>query len=194
MKSPVLVARITGAHGLRGDVRLHAFTGDPLAIADYGPLSDSQGTRFEITRLRAVKAHVIAGLAGVHDRDRAEALAGTELFVDRAVLPDDTLDADEIFEVDLLGLAVFDEATHRCLGEVVAVHDFGAGSVLEIRLEGTRRTEMIPLTMAAVPDVDPDRGRITVNRVAAGLDDECLETQRPGKARRRPSRGEKSRP
>lgn len=166
LEHPVEMAVIGAAQGIRGEVRVKSFTGDPMAIGDYGPLQDEAGRRYEIVNVRPGKTVVIARFKGIDDRTAAEALNGTRLFVDRSQLPED-LETDEFYHTDLVGLAVFDE-TGESLGRVSALFDFGGGDLLEISAAG-RKPVLIPFTEAAVPTVDVDGGRIIVDRVAAGL-------------------------
>ena len=151
---------ITGAHGVRGLVRIKSFTAAPGDIAAYGPLDDEAGTRrFEVAVKGEAKGAVLAALAGVQDRNAAEALKGTRLYVDRAALPPPQ-DEEEYYHADLIGLRA-EDATGRNLGRVVAVHNFGAGDLLEIeRPDGTEL--LLPFTKAAVPSVDIAAGRLTV--------------------------------
>ncbi len=170
LKNPVLIARLGGAHGIRGEIRAQAFTDDPLAVGEYGPLRDRSGRAFEVVSAKPSKNVVILKLKGVSDRNAAEALNGLELFVERDRLPEDGLDEDEFYQTDLIGLSVMgsDDAGY---GEVIAVHDFGGGDILEIQKPGDRSV-MIPFSAAAVLEVDFDAGRIMVDPVAAGLLDD----------------------
>ena len=152
---------IGAPHGVRGQVRVRSYTGDPLALLAYGPLFDTAGRRFEITDIRPAKGVVIVTFADVTGRDAAEALGGTELFVDRSQLPDEDLDEDEFFIDDLIGLTAVG-VDGAPLGQVVAVHDFGGGDVIELRPKGGGRTELYPFTRAVVPDIDLDAGRLTL--------------------------------
>jgi 16S rRNA processing protein RimM len=155
----ILLATIGAAHGVKGEVRVKSFTTEPGALADYGPLTTEDGRRFEIQRLRAAKGDtLVAKLGGVDDRNAAEALAGLALYVERSALPAPA--ADEFYHADLLGLAAFDPSGAP-LGSVAAVHDFGAGDILDIRPEDGPSL-LVPFTNAAVPDVDIAGGRITV--------------------------------
>lgn len=154
---------VVGApHGVRGAVRIKSFTDIPEAIANYGPLEDESGERR--LALRVVggakgEGMVIATLSGVTDRDRAEALRGLRLYAPRAALP--VPDEDEFYHTDLVGLAAQHE-DGTVLGTVVAVHDFGAGDVIEIaRDEG--QPVLVPFTRAAVPVVDIAGGRVVVD-------------------------------
>lgn len=156
----VLLGHISTAHGIRGEVIIKSYTDDPVAIAGYGPLSDKTGQRtFEIETARAAKKGVIARLAGIRDRNAAEALRGTELYVDRDKLPEP--DEDEIYHADLVGL-IARRADGTEVGEVVALQNFGAGDLLEIRLAGQRRTEFVPFNEAFVPDIDIEARRLVV--------------------------------
>jgi len=156
----ICVAQIGAAHGVRGEVKLRSFTADPLAVKDYGALESEDGSvRFEIESVRAAKDHLVARLAGVHDRDAAERLRNIKLFVPRARLP--AAAADEFYYADLIGLAAV-TADGREFGTVAAVHNFGAGDLLEIRLTAGGATVMLPFTDAAVPRIDIAAGRIVV--------------------------------
>lgn len=165
-ENPVQMAVIGAAQGIRGEVRVKSFTADPLAVADYGPLYDEAGREYEITHVRPGKTVVIARFRGVDDRTAAEALNGTRLFVDRSQLPQE-LDEGEFYHADLIGMDAFDEDGER-LGRVSAIFDFGGGDLVEISGSG-KKPVLIPFTEAAVPSVDLDRGRIVVDRSAAGL-------------------------
>src|SRR4026209_328337 len=96
----VLAGVITGAHGIKGEVKLKSFTADPEAIATYGPLTTVRGEAFEIERLEAQKSGRLAALRGVRDLNRAEALKGAELFLERRQLPG--LLNDEVYVHDLI--------------------------------------------------------------------------------------------
>ncbi|MDN2565721.1 ribosome maturation factor RimM [Aquibium sp. A9E412] len=165
-RDPVRMAVLGAAHGIRGEIRVRAFTEDPMDFAAYGPLRSADGRRFTVTAVRPGKAGPIARFAEVADRSAAEALAGTELFVERAALPDD-LEEDEFYQADLIGLAAR-TADGGALGRVVALHDFGAGDILELAL-ADGRSAMIPFSRAAVPAVDLAAGTLTVEPHAAGL-------------------------
>ncbi len=170
----VCVGVIAGAHGVRGEVKVKTFTADPAAVAAYGPVADESGARaFELSLRGTTKGGVIARVAGVGDRDAAQALKGTKLYVDRVVLPEPG--SDEFYHADLIGLAV-ELRDGKAVGRVKAVHDFGAGDLLEIALPDGR-TEMLPFTREAVPEVDIAGGRL----VAAALPE---KVEKPGKPER----------
>jgi 16S rRNA processing protein RimM len=154
----ILLAKIGAAHGVRGEVRVKAFGADPMSLGGYGPLVASDGRRFEIERIRPAKNAVIAKFRGINDRNTAEALSGVELFIERSALP--APEANEFYHADLLGLEAHD-AAGNLVGAVVAVHNFGAGDILEI---APRRgpSLLLPFTDASVPAIDLAAGRIVV--------------------------------
>ena len=159
MAAPICVARIGAAHGVRGQVKLWTFTEDPLAVKRYGPLASKDGARqFEVTHAREAKGHLIATLKGVATRDAAERLNGVELYVARERLP--ATAADEYYHADLIGLAAVNGAGDP-LGRVVAIHNFGAGDIIEIA-PGQGTTLLLPFTNAVVPSVDLAGGRVTI--------------------------------
>jgi len=161
-KSRVCLGQIGAAHGLRGKVRLHSFTTDPAAINGYGPLETEDGRVFEIERLRPAKDHFLASFSGIRDRTTAETLVNLKLYVPRERLPA-TTETDEFYHADLIGLAVVDPAGKN-LGSVVAIHNFGAGDLIEVRPDVGNRTELVPFDATHVPTVDVAAGRIVVAR------------------------------
>ncbi|MHB0951647.1 MAG: ribosome maturation factor RimM [Allorhizobium sp.] len=170
LENPVLMATIGAAQGLRGEVRVKAFTGDPMALGDYGNLRSLDGRVFEILEIREAKNVAIVRFRGINDRNAAEALNGLELYVEREALPDSELDEDEFYYTDLEGLNVHDAAGNH-YGAVSAVYDFGAGDLLELKGPG-KRPVLIPFSEAAVIEIDLEGGRILIDPVAAGLQDD----------------------
>lgn len=167
LKNPVLLAVIGAAHGIRGEVRVKSFTGDPLALSDYVPLFDKSGKAFEIESIRPQKEVVVVRFKHVSDRTQAERLNGTELFVDRSALP--PAGDEEFYHDELVGLAVRDESGER-IGKVTAVQNFGGGDLLELSVNG-RKGVLIPFTRASVPEIHIAEGHIQVDSIAAGLVD-----------------------
>jgi 16S rRNA processing protein RimM len=156
----VLLGRIAGAHGVQGEVRINSFTDPPENIAAYGTLTDSAGRRLIIERLRPLKNNAVAArIAGISDRNAAETLKDAHLYVARASLPEP--DEDEWYYADLIGLAAVSPANEP-IGEVVAVQNFGAGDLLEIRCPDERETRLLPFTKDAVPVIDVKCGHVVV--------------------------------
>lgn len=154
----VCLGAIAGAFGVSGEVRLKSFCAAPLDIAAYGPLESEDGTRrFVLTQLRAIKGGLAARASGVGDRGQAEALRGTRLYVPRTALPDPG--DDEFYHADLIGLTVIGPEG-QALGRVKAVHDHGAGDLLEVASPAHPSGVLLPFTHRAVPRVDLATGRI----------------------------------
>ena len=155
----VLLAAVIGAQGLKGEVKVKAFTAAPDALARYGVLHDKLGRRFTVIAMRAAKGgEAVLAIAEISDRNAAEALRGVELFVDRSVLP--PTEHEEYYHADLIGLRA-EDAEGRALGTVQAIHNYGAGDVIEIaRPDGD--TVLLPFTRETVPSVEIDKERIVV--------------------------------
>ena len=157
------VAAVAGAKGLGGAVRLKTFTADPAAVSGFAALEDDAGRPVRLTVLERRAEVTIAAIEGVGDRAAAEALRGTRLYVARADLP--PAGADEFYHVDLIGLAATlagGSTAGRVVGRVAAVHDFGAGDVIEIRGPGNASV-MLPFTRETVPEVALAEGRLTID-------------------------------
>ena len=158
--SRILLGRIAGPHGLKGDVLIHSFAEVPESIAAYGSLSDAAGRQtYSITRARATAKGVVARLAGIADRAAAEALKGVELYVARDRLPPPA--EDEFYHADLIGLLAVDPEG-RPFGRIAAIHNFGAGDLIEIALAGSGKTELVPFSETTVPTLDVSAGRAVI--------------------------------
>ncbi len=157
----VLMGRFGAPHGVRGEIRLQSFTEEPLAIASYGPLSDkSRARRFVLENAREQgRDMLVVSVEGVTDREAAQRLTGTELYLPRASLP--APEEDEFYLADLIGLNVEDEAG-AALGQVIALRNFGAGDILEVLPKDGGESQIYPFTKALAPIVDVAGGRIVV--------------------------------
>jgi len=161
MTGRVCVGAVAGAFGVRGEVRLKSFTAEPEDVAAYGPLATEDGARtFEVTLVKPVKAGFAARLTGVSTKEQADALRGTRLYAGREALPDPG--EEEYYHADLIGLEVRDTGG-TLLGRVRAIHDHGAGDLLEIHGPGLKQTVLLPFTREAVPTVDIAGGRIVAD-------------------------------
>ncbi len=159
MERRVLVAQIGAPHGVRGEVRLRSFTEAPAALVDYNPLQTEDGRSLVVRRLRPAKGMFVATLDGVETREAAAALANARLYIARDRLPEPEDEA--WYHADLIGLAAV-HVDGRPLGRVIAVHDFGAGDLLEIRLDLASRTALVPFTRENVPHVDLAGRRVEI--------------------------------
>lgn len=155
----VCIAQIGAAHGIRGDVRIKLFSDDEAALTHYGPLTSADGKRsFEILSARLSKTVYVCRIKGLADRDEAESLNGTLLYVNRDLLPE--LDEEEFYHSDLIGLVAKLEDGSE-LGTITAVHDFGAGDLLDI-VPSRGKGLYLPFTRAVVPSIDLEAGFVTV--------------------------------
>ena len=169
----ILIAEIGAAHGVRGEVRVKAHTANPLAIADYGPLHDSRGGLFRVKSMRHLKDDMlVVAFEGVADRTAAEKLNRTKLHVDRSALPPP--DEDEFYHADLEGLVV-ETMAGEPVGTVVAVANFGAGDLLEVRRPGGASV-YVPFTRAIVPTLDFTAGKAIIEP-PEGLLEEAREPE-----------------
>lgn len=152
---------------MQGEVRLKSFCADPEAIADYGPLYTEDGRRsFTVKLTRPVAGGLGARLSGVATKEQADALRGINLYADRDRLPN--LPDDEFYHTDLIGLQAFDTGG-KLLGTLRAIHNHGAGDLLEVHGPGRKQPLLLPFTVAVVPTVDLKSGRVVVN-LPEGLD------------------------
>lgn len=157
-------------HGVKGLVRIRPFTEDPEAIGAYGPLTDRKtGREFRVSVANVAKGMVIARIEGVEDRDAAEALGGMELWVARAALPE-IEEEEAYYHHDIIGLAA-EGPDGEDLGEVMAVENYGAGDLLEVRTPEGRQV-MVPFTARDVPVVDIEGGRVVIAEAARVLDED----------------------
>ncbi|HWE44443.1 MAG TPA: ribosome maturation factor RimM [Caulobacteraceae bacterium] len=157
----ILVGRVAGAFGVRGEVRITTFTEDPLSLGRYRTLQREDGTPgLTLKTARAAKGGVIARVDGVESKEAADALRGLRLYVPREALP--ATAEDEFYLTDLIGLRV-EDLNGATLGVIAAVPNFGAGDILEIdRGDGTA-TWYLPFTRDAVPEVRIAEGRVIAN-------------------------------
>ncbi len=169
----MLVGRFGAAHGVRGEVRLKSFTGDPAAIGDYSPLLSPDGLRsFILKSLRHIRDDMfVARVEGVNDRTGAEALVNLELSIRKADLP--PAEEEEYYHSDLIGLSAHLE-NGELIGEIANVLNFGAGDILEVRPASGGETLLYPFTKAVAPHVDLGARRVTI---APPLESEAREEE-----------------
>lgn len=167
--SRIILGVITGVHGIQGEVKLKSFTADPGAIASYGPLDASNGTVLEIKSLKPHKDQFRARIEGVTDRNAAEAIRGLELSIARDRLPEPA--DDEVYHADLIGLAVLDTSGTQ-IATVMDIVDFGAGELIELKLQDVKSTVLMPFNRQTVPDIDLDAGTLVIDPPDGLLDDD----------------------
>lgn len=161
----ICLGKIVGAQGIKGEVKIKSFTEVIDDIDAYGKLEDKTGSRkFDIEVTGSSKGTVRAKIKGIKDRNEAEALIGTELYISKDLLPE--LDEeDEFYHSDLIGLDVKLRKDNSVIGSVAGLYNFGAGDIIEIKLNDTNKTEMIPFNDAYVPEVNIKNGYIIVETV-----------------------------
>jgi 16S rRNA processing protein RimM len=159
MPGDVLLGVVIGAHGLKGEVKVKTFTETPEKLGAYGPLYTRDGRTFVVANVRAAKDTAIVQLEAIVSREAAEALKGLELFVPRSALPPG--EAHEFYHADLISLRAEDEAG-RAIGKVIAIHNFGAGDVIEIEREDGGGAVLMPFTREIVPSIDIAENRIVI--------------------------------
>jgi 16S rRNA processing protein RimM len=174
-ETAILLGVIGRPHGVRGLVHVTSYTADPNDLTAYGPLSDTKGRSFLLTWRAAGVAEVSEMVAGqpikLADREAAARLTNTRLFIERDRLP--SADDDEFYLADLVGIVAVD-TDGATVGRVAVVHDYGAGTSLEIeRAEGD--SLLVPFTHASVPEVDVRAGRLVVNPPEEVVVRECAE-------------------
>jgi 16S rRNA processing protein RimM len=159
----ILLGTIGAAHGIKGEVRIASHTQDPEAIASYGPLETNRpGLTITIESARLSKTVLIARLKGIRDRNAAELLNGVALYVDRDRLPDPD-DEDDFYHADLIGLDARLESSGVSIGAVIALHNYGAGDLIEIQDPRSGDTFLYPFTKAVVPTIRIADGYLTIS-------------------------------
>lgn len=161
----ICVGMITGAHGVRGLVRLRSFMEEPEKIATH-KLTDEDGERVNLKVKNTAKDYLVAQLEGIANREAAQTLRGMKLYVARSALP--KTKKREYYEADLIGLEAKD-AKGKNHGPVRGVHNHGGGTFLEI---GTSNKDsfMLPFTDKCVPEIDVEGGQIHINIPPGWLD------------------------
>jgi len=159
----VCLGVVVGARGIKGDVKVKSFTRHPKDVASYGRVHTEDGQRLALRVTGEAKGSVLVRISDVKDRAGAEALKGQQLYVARGQLPEEVAE-DEYYHADLIGLTALDETDVEC-GTVIAVYDFGAGDVLDIR-RPAGHTVMLPFTLQAIPEIDLSTGRIVISSQA----------------------------
>lgn len=159
------VAIIVGAHGVHGAVKVKSFTENPADFSIYGPLLDADGTIILTPKNpRPINNAFTMRSPEIKSREEAMALKGKQLFVPRSAFPE--LDEeDDFYYTDLVGLDVKSTDGKR-IGTVSGVHDFGAGTMLEIQPGKSAENQNSfyhPFTKLAVPKVDLKAKRLVIH-------------------------------
>jgi len=157
----VCLGEIVAAHGIKGHVKIKTHTGNPVDIGSYGVIKDAKGREYALSNVRAANPNsAIAFIQGVTDRNQAEALRGTELFIEREQLPEPT--DDEYYHEDLVDLMVRDEQGN-VYGTILGVQDFGAGEFFDIKSEEHNKIITLPFNEEAVRDINVEEGFMVID-------------------------------
>lgn len=150
---------IASAQGIQGEVRVKSFTANPVDVASYGALLGDDGNAYRLKAKYAKDTLVIASIEGVTDRNQAETLRGIKLYARRDALPQ--LSGKRYYLADLIGMALFDQAGKK-VGTINALHNFGAGDVVEVMDESGASDLMLPFSDSVFPEVDVKARRAVV--------------------------------
>ena len=157
----VCLGAIAGVHGIKGEVKIKSFTENPRDVGSYGALENEDGTKkFDLKITGNSKELIRAKIKGIDDRNAAEALVSTRLYVNKDILP--KLEEDEFYHADLIGLDVKIRENQEVIGKVECLYNFGAGDMIELKLDNSGKSEIIPFTKAYVPEVNIKNGYIIV--------------------------------
>jgi len=167
-KDRVCLGVITGSFGVKGEARVKSFCAEPSAIADYGALTDEDGRSYAITITRPVKGGFAVRLSGIRTKEEADAAKGKKLFAARTALPD--LPEDEYYYSDLIGLLAIDTGGVE-IGKIAAIHDHGAGDLLEVSRFGGKGSVLVPFNSEIVPTVDIGLARVILDPPEGLLED-----------------------
>ena len=162
MEKKVCIGKIVSVHGIRGEVKVRSYTSNPTDLDKYGDVENQTGNRiFKIKVVGFSKDNLRVKIEGVSDRNTAETLVGTEFYVNRNIFPE--LGEEEFYQTDLIGLKVYLKSLDEEIGVVVGLSNFGAGEILEIKLNTQKDTEMLPFTKQYVPTINLEEGYIIVS-------------------------------
>jgi len=149
----ICIGSFHAPHGVRGQIRLASYTADPLAIFSYSPLTDEKGERtFVLKKHGETKKGFIVSVKEIENRNDAEILQGTDIYINRDQLPEVQEDDGEFYYADLHGLKVVDQ-NNIVIGEVYDIHNFGAGDILEV-MPPKGKSFMMPFKDEFISEMD----------------------------------------
>lgn len=161
-ENKICIASVSGAHGVRGDLKIRVYLDYAGDIADYSPLFLENGDVFPLRKvLRSLPSSVVASVEGVTDRDQALKLRGERIYVLRDQLPE--TESNTYYHTDLIGLAVCTE-DGADVGKIKYVHDYGAGPLLEVFEPATHKSVLVPFRDEAVPTVELG-SHVVINKI-----------------------------
>lgn len=162
MEKKICIGKIVAAHGIRGEVKVQPRNSNPEDWNKLGEFENKDASRtfaIKVTGMSSVNVRV--KIKGVDNRNDAEALIGTEFYVNRNKLPE--LNEDEYYLQDLIGLKICLQTPDKVIGKVARICNFGAGDIIELKLDGQKETEMLPFTKQYVPEINIADGYVIVS-------------------------------
>jgi len=160
----IIIAKITSAHGIKGAIKIMSFSANPEDVVKYSnKMFDAQNQKFKIKIINNIPSKnnnlFIAQIEGVTDRNQAELLKNTELFINRGDLKKSR--KDEFYYVDIIGLDALDLQKNK-IGKVVSVNDFGAGGLVEIQFSDKKynksKINNFAFTHKIFPEINTQKG------------------------------------
>ncbi|MEL6791558.1 MAG: ribosome maturation factor RimM [Pseudomonadota bacterium] len=161
----ICLGAFAGAHGVRGEAKIKSFTAEPADVASYGAVESEDGhQQFTLTIIRPLKGDLLLVRAPqIHTREMAQALAGTRVYVDRSALTSPHDHDDDVYYADLIALEARDRIG-TVIGVIRAVHNFGAGDILEIgNMSNQKGVHLVPFLRAAVPTLAISDGFVVID-------------------------------
>lgn len=155
----IRLGAVVSAHGIRGQFKVKPFTSEPMAVADYGEVLLENGQKLSFTAKSVAKGLVLCASPDVTTREQAEALKGLSFSVDRDRLP--AAEEDEIYHADLIGLEVRNQSQQH-VGNIVGIHNFGAGEIVEISTDSSKSTMLLPFYPPFLQQIDIPNGFIII--------------------------------
>jgi 16S rRNA processing protein RimM len=169
MSNKVCLGVIVGVHGVKGLMRVKSYTEIDSDILSYGILENDSGDQFEVKIKGKSKGTLLVEVEGVTDRNIAESLKGTKLFISRDALP--APQEEEFYYSDLVDLSVY-KLDGSFVGRVIGVHDFGAGDLIDISLKDSNQTVLVPFTREIVTEIDLENNTLTIDPMPGLIDDD----------------------
>ena len=165
-KRLLCVGKIVAAHGIRGEVKIQAFTQDPAMLQHYSPLTDSSGNQVVIAKVRSISGDIlIASIDGIRTRTEAEFLRKKELFFPRDQLPE-IKDENTFYLEDLKGLRVLHAQSREMFGTVKDIYNFGASDIIAVIRADNNQEEMFAFTHAIFPEINITEGYLLMDHEA----------------------------
>ena len=156
----IVIGKIIGAHGINGNLRVRSYA-ESLSPFEAGVLLRVKNVRGgdKHYHVKWVKPHskgILLSLKHVDDRDKAEALIGAELLIDKATFPE--LEAGTYYWSDLIGLSVFSK-DDEYIGRLKAILPTGSNDVYVVEniVNGRKEEILIPALQSVVLDIDLEK-------------------------------------